>query len=166
MATMKFMSGLQLDSLSPQSLPMCNNQQIIPKSLPQQGFAQTCYPIYIAGIKMPIAAFSKDEVSALSNFSKIIKMRQKTRVVLKWLNSLKVVLSNVENMFNSSTEEPLTQASFCKDIYAGVYYLDKRVRMLVLRIIKMIQHMKTCQEEWKDVSECKKIQALGMTEKT
>ena len=75
MAIMKFMSGLQLDSLSPQSLLMCYNQQIIPKSLPQQGFAQTCYPIHIADIKMPIAAFLKEEVSDLSNFSEIIKMR-------------------------------------------------------------------------------------------
>ena len=114
---------------------------------------------------MPIAAFAKDDVSALSNFSKIIKIRQKTRVVSKWLNSLRVVLSNVENIFNSSTEEPLTQTSFCKDIYANVYYRDKRVSMLVPRIIKMIQHMETCQDGWKDVLECKKSQALGMTEK-
>ena len=86
MTIMKFMSGLQLNSLSPQYLSMCNNQQKMPKSLPQQGFAQTCYSIHIADIKMPIAAFAKYDVSALSNFSEIIKMRQKTRVVSKWLN--------------------------------------------------------------------------------
>ena len=38
--------------------------------------------------------------------------------------------------------------------------------MLVPRIIKLIQNMETCQEEWKDVSECKKSQALVMTEET
>ena len=40
-----------------------------------------------------------------------------------------------EEYFNSSTEKPLTQASFCKNIYAGVYYHDKKVRMLALEII-------------------------------
>ena len=38
--------------------------------------------------------------------------------------------------------------------------------MLVPRIIKMIRHMEMCQEEWKDALECKRSQALGMTEKT
>ena len=103
MAIMKFISGLQLDSSSPWLLPMTDNQQKVPKSLPQQGFAQTCYQIHIADIKMPIAAFTKDDVSALSNFRKIIKIRQKTRVVSKGPNSLRVVLSNVKNIFNSST---------------------------------------------------------------
>ena len=73
---------------------------------------------------------------------------------------MRFVLSNVENIFNASTDEPLTQASFCKDIYAGVYYLDKRVRMLVPPIIKMIQHMETCQEKRKKVLESKKVKHL------
>ena len=160
MAIIKFMSGLWLDSSSLQSLPMSVNQEGMPTSLPKQGFAQTCYPVHIADIKMPIAAFSKDEVLAPKRFSKIIKMRQKTRVALKWLNSLRNVLSNVENLLNSSAEEPLTQASFLKNFYTGIYYLDKRVRMLVPRIIKMIQHMETCQENGKNYWKLRKVKHL------
>ena len=38
--------------------------------------------------------------------------------------------------------------------------------MLVPRIINLIQHMETCQEKWKKVSESEKSQALGMTKET
>ena len=86
---------------------------------------------------------------ALKRFSKIIKMRQKTRVVLEWLNGLRNVISNVDNLLKGSGQQPLTQESFCKNVYAGAYYLDKRVRMLVPRIIYMISHMDTCQLKWK-----------------
>ena len=120
----------------------------MPKSLPEHGFAQTCYSVNIADIKMPTSdMFSKVHVNALKKFSKIIKLRQKTRVVLKWLNSLRDVISNVDNFLKGSGQKPLTQASFSSNIYAGAYLLDKRVRMLVPRIIDMISHIETCQLE-------------------
>ena len=122
----------------------------LPISLPEHGFAQTCYSVHIADIKMPTSnAYAKKHVLALKRFSEIIKMRQKTIVVLKWLNSLKNVISNVDNLLKGSGQQPLTQASFCKNVYVGAYYLDKRVRMLVPRIIYMISHMDTCQLKWK-----------------
>ena len=148
MAIMKLMSGLQLDSPSPQSFSMCADQQKMPTSLPERGTAQTLYLVHIADIKTPIIdAFSKSHVLALKRFSKIIKLRQKTRVESKWLNSLRDAISNTNNFLKGSGQEPLTQASFCKNVYAGSYYLDKRVRMLFPRIINMISHMDTCQKE-------------------
>ena len=99
----------------------------MPKSLPEHGFAQTCYSVHIADIKMPTSdTFLKVHVNALKKFSKIIKWQQKTRVVLKWLNSLRDVISNTDNLLRGSGQKPLTQASFCSNIYAGANYLDKR----------------------------------------
>ena len=89
------------------------------------------------------------DVLALKRFSKIIKLRQKTRVASKWLNSLRNIISNVDKLLRGIGQQLLTQASFCRNVYAGSYYLDKRVRMLVPRIIDMISHMDTCQLDWK-----------------
>ena len=102
MAIMKFMCGMRLDSPSPQSFPMCVDQQMMATYLPKNGIAQTCYSVHIADIKMPIFdAFSKNHVLSLFKFSKIIKLQQKTRVALKWLNSLRDVISNTNNFLNA-----------------------------------------------------------------
>ena len=98
MAIMKYMSGLNIDSFSPHSLPTCVDQQEMPISLPEHGFAQTCYSVHISDIKIPSSdLFSKEHVNELYKFSKMIKMRQKTRVVSKWLNSLRDIISNANN---------------------------------------------------------------------
>ena len=158
------MSSLNIDSSLPQSLSTCVDQQELPTSLPEYGFLQTCYSLHIADIKIPSSdSFSKEHVNALYNFSKIIKTRQNARVVLKWLNSFRDVISNVDNFLRDSNQEPLTQASFCKNVYAGAYYLDKRVRMIVPRIINMISHIDTCQADWKELLDTKKNQALDIT---
>ena len=81
MEIMKYMSGLSLDSASPQSLPMSFEQQSMPVSLPDHRFAKTCYSLNIADIKMPNSnSFLKEDVLALKRFSEIIKLCQKTRV--------------------------------------------------------------------------------------
>ena len=130
-------------------------------SLPKLGIAQTCYSVYIADIKMLIIdTFSKNYVTSLSKFSEIIKLRQKTRVASKWLNSLRDLISNTNNFLKGSDQQPLTQASSCKNVYAGSYYLDKRVRMLVPRIIDMIIHIDTCQLQRKNLTKNKKIKRL------
>ena len=78
MAIMNFMSGLRLNSSSPQSLPMCIDQQMMPTSLPKRKIAKTCYSVQIAKIKMLIIdALSKKHALALKRFRKIIKLRQK-----------------------------------------------------------------------------------------
>ena len=156
------MSGLNINSSSPQSLPTCVDQQEMPISLPKQGFAQTCYSVHITDIKMHTSdTFSKVHVNTLKKFSNIIKLQQKTRVVSKWLNSLRDAISNVDNFLKGSGQKPLTQASFCSNVYAGAYLLDKRVRILVPRIINMISHMDTCQSEWKELLETEKNQTLA-----
>ena len=101
---------------------------------------------------------------SLKRYSEIINLRQKTRVASKWLNSLRDVISNTNNFLKGSGQQPLTQASFCKNVYAGSYYIDKRVRMLVPRIIDMISHMDTCQLEWENIPKNKKNQALKISE--
>ena len=167
MAIIKFMCGMRLDSPSPQSFSMCVDQQMMATSLPKSGIAQTRYSVHIADIKTPIFdAFSKNLVLSLSKFSKIIKLRQKTRVASKWLNSLRDAISNTSNFLKGSGQQPLTQASFCKNVYAGSYYLDKRVRMLVPRIINMISRMDTCQLEWENLPENEKTKRLQFQKTT
>ena len=74
---MKFMYGMQLSESLLQSLTEIFKDNQLPRSLPQHGFAQTAYPVYIADVKIPIYSYFLDKhLKALTTFSYSIKYQK------------------------------------------------------------------------------------------
>ena len=77
---MKFMSGMQLDKPSPQPLREILKDTQLTRSLPDHGFAQTAYPVYIFYFKVDILTqFYAEHSKPLTNFSYLIKNGKKSK---------------------------------------------------------------------------------------